>query len=280
MQLPKGLGHVSGLGVALAVALTLATCTTSPQGKTGTLKMTLVDAPILGADVDAVTITVSRVEVHRETAEDEPSSGWIEVGGDEGSSLDVRTFNLLELVGGVEALLGTTELEAGTYTQIRLFVDDATITTNGEEVPLRIPSAEQTGIKLIHPFEIRPDELTELTLDFDVERSVHEAPPGSGNFMMRPTIRVVQTALSGSVAGVVSPAGVGAVVNVYEAGTTNLVTTAHVDEASGAYAVRGLLAGTYDIQVVADGFVTASRTGVTVVAGTESGGLDFTLARV
>ncbi len=279
MHHAKRLGRVSALALALIGALAVGTCTTSPQGKTGTLEMTLVDSPILGADVDAVTVTIARIEVRRESTEATPLSGWIEVVG-EGTSLESRTFDLLDLVGGAEAFLGRAELEPGIYSQIRVFVDDATITAEGRDLPLRIPSAEQTGIKLVRQFEIRADEVTELTLDFDVERSVHETPPGSGTFMMKPTIRVVPTALSGSIAGVVSPAGSGAVVRVFEAGTTNLVTTARVDETTGRFAAMALLEGSYDVQVVADGFEVASRAGVTVSAGAETGGLDFTLARV
>jgi len=59
--------------------------------------------------------------------------------------------------------------------------------TNGE--PLEIPSVYQTGIKLIHPFEIIEGETTELTIDFDAEKSIVKT--GNGRYILKPTIKVI-----------------------------------------------------------------------------------------
>jgi hypothetical protein len=257
-------------------------CNTSPEATagTGTLQMKLVDTPVVGkaTETDAITVTIDRVEIHRAAAvgeDEDDDSGWITV-VDATKPLAERRYDLLSLVGGVEAILGEIPLEPGHYTQIRVFVTDPTITIDGVEHDVRIPSAEQTGIKLIHGFDISAGETTVLTLVFDADESVHQT--GSGTWMMRPTIRVLQTSAStGSISGTVAPTGIGAVVNVYAAGTTNLVTTAPVNNTTGEFMITGLAAGSYDIQVVANGYATATQTGILVAAGGNSGGHSFTL---
>jgi hypothetical protein len=69
------------------------------------------------------------------------------------------------------------------------------ITIEGEEETeeitenLIIPSSAQTGIKLTHPFEIIEGQTTELTLDFDAQKSIFIN--GNGEYRMQPTIKVI-----------------------------------------------------------------------------------------
>lgn len=90
-----------------------------------------------------------------------------------------QTFDLIALQN-VTKLLGQKNLSAGEYTQIRLTVASAilTINTSGtiEQHTLQVPSS---SIKLIHPFTIIKNQTTVLTLDFDVNESIHET--GNGN---------------------------------------------------------------------------------------------------
>jgi PKD repeat protein len=101
-----------------------------------------------------------------------------------------QTFDLIALQN-VTKLLAEHNLTAGKYTQIRLTVVSATITINIsgaiEDHNLTVPSE---SIKLIHPFTITKNETTILTLDFDVDRSIHET--GNGKFMLKPTIKITQ----------------------------------------------------------------------------------------
>jgi hypothetical protein len=75
---------------------------------------------------------------------------------------------------------------------------------NIEACPLKVPSGYQTGIKLVHPFDILAEVPTELILDFSAEESVHVAGK-SGKCMLKPTIKVLGT--WGLVSGVVKDAG-------------------------------------------------------------------------
>jgi PKD repeat protein len=116
--------------------------------------------------------------------EDESDTGWYTIVNES------QTFDLIALQDVTE-LLGEKNLTAGKYTQIRLTVESAVITLNESgtivEHDLEIPSEK---IKLIKPFTIVDNETTVLTLDFDVYKSIHET--GSGKYMMKPTIKVIQ----------------------------------------------------------------------------------------
>jgi hypothetical protein len=101
-----------------------------------------------------------------------------------------KEFDLIALQN-VSELLGEKNLSAGKYTQIRLIVEKAIITVNNsgerEVHNLKIPSNK---VKLIKPFWIYENEITVLTLDFDVYESVHKA--GNNKYIMKPTIKVIE----------------------------------------------------------------------------------------
>ena len=130
-----------------------------------------------------VNITISEIKVHL-AGEDEGE--WIEW------PLDGEAYNLMELVN-VSVLLNEGYLEPGKYTQIRLFVTKSNVFLIGgkEHITLIIPSVYETGIKLIHPFKINDGQTTELTIDFDAEKSVVKT--GNEEYKLKPVIKVTST---------------------------------------------------------------------------------------
>jgi hypothetical protein len=246
----------------------------------GTLRMILVDAPTDMETVESLEVVFEKVLVHRGSDEEEtPGGGWITVLSDT-LPVEERTFELLELVNGVFATLGEVELVAGVYTQIRIMIESATLVVNGEPQDLFIPSGDETGIKLVNSFTIYPNVITELIADFDVAQSLHEAPPGSGNYILRPTIRLVQQTLSGTISGIVIPTGIGAVIYALNPVTSDTVTTTLADSLSGEYVLQALLAGMYDIRAEAEGYADSTRTGITVIAGEDTPNVDFELVPI
>ena len=96
-----------------------------------------------------------------------------------------QTFDLIA-IKDVKEFLGSVELDAGKYTQIRLNVDEATAIINGTEYNLTIPSKT---IKLVKNFNLEANETTTLTLDFDAQKSIHSA---GDKYTMKPTIKVIE----------------------------------------------------------------------------------------
>jgi hypothetical protein len=168
----------------------------------GRLKIFLTDEP---GDYLEVNITISRIEAHIAGEDEEAEGEWIVL--KEWPSGEEPTFDLIKLQD-VSELLVDEPFNAGKYTQLRLFVSESTISVEIEvaeeendkeidvvnEVPfeifnVEIPSAYQTGIKLIHPFEIVDGGETQLTIDFDAEKSIVKT--GDGSYKLMPVIKVV-----------------------------------------------------------------------------------------
>ena len=146
---------------------------------TGTLVMQLTDTP--GLNISEALVDISQVAVHYGGTDQNDTNGtWITVVN------ETQTFDLIELQDATE-VLGGVELTAGWYTQIRLYVDNALATIEGVQYDLKISSK---NVKLITPFMVQDNETLTLTLDFDVQKSVHET--GNGKYIMKPTIKVIQ----------------------------------------------------------------------------------------
>ena len=244
------------------------------SGGTGSVQVNLVDAPATVEGIEALTVTFAGVSIHGSGR----GAGWIDL-LDGGSPPEARTFDLLQLVNGVQATLGFGDLSEGKYTQLRIVVQEATITVNGTTEALTIPSGEETGIKLVGPFTVTSGQTTELTVDFDAGQSVEDT---GGGFVLHPTYRILKTAEAGSISGTVLPMGVGAMVTAYQAGSdradpANIVTTTFVDEATGGYRLQALPEGGYDLEASAPGYVSQTELNVFVTAGADNGGHDFTL---
>lgn len=105
-------------------------------------------------------------------------------------SSERHSFNLLEITKNNPVVLAHTMIAPGIYKQIRLILDsNTTITlTDGKTHPLKVPSGEQTGIKIDGVFSIPAGKLYTLDIDLDPGRSVHYAA-GQG-YMLKPVIEI------------------------------------------------------------------------------------------
>ena len=170
-----------------------------------------------------------------------------------------RQLDLLQYQGGRAALLldGVT-LPAGEYQWIRLIVDNEPgvrdsfiVRTGGEECELRVPSGAESGLKLNRGFTLPADGSVALTIDFDLRQSIH-APPGqqgtaaacTQGYLMRPTLRIVDDANVGAIAGHVDSALVTeeCLPKVYVF-SGSAVTPDDIEEATGADADPLVVAG-------------------------------------
>ena len=208
------------------------------DGNPGRLIVRLSDSP---ASFDSVVVCISRVEVHV-SGTDTTSGSWFVIND------SLRHFDLLELMNGASVVLGDTSLAPGNYTQIRLIVTDSSyVIDNDGKHYLTIPSGYQTGIKLNHSFSIESDNIYELLLDFNVEKSILKT--GNGQYKLKPVIRVVPVVISGSISGQILPleALPGVVSTIAGADTV----TTYVDDA-GYFKLVGLLEGFYNVNILPD----------------------------
>ena len=150
---------------------------TSPTGTTGMLKVMMIDSP---ANYSEVNIVIDSVQAH--ITNSDSTSGW--------STLNNKpaTYDLLKLVNGANAVIGKSEVPAGTYSQLRLYIGDGSnVVTGGQNYALTTPSGSQSGVKLNIHSTIEADVNYVLTLDFDANQSiVVTGNPISPKFILKP----------------------------------------------------------------------------------------------
>jgi len=179
-----------GTGCSKDTDSALSTAPDSPGATTGTLKLYLTDAP---GEFSEVNITFTEISVKANT--------WITVSETE------QEHNLLQLTGGLIALLGEGTLEPGEYGQIRLLIKEAEVVIGeGEDMvsyPLQIPSGSASGLKIGKGFTIEEGEVLELVIDFDAARSIHKLGD-SDVYQLKPVLRLVAAEQSGAITGTVT----------------------------------------------------------------------------
>lgn len=253
---------------ALALAATaglLAACGggDSPATGPGSLRLALTDAPACG--YDEVNVTIDKVRVHQSSSAAESDAGWVDI-----ALAQPKKVNLLTLTNGVLEELGSAQLEAGRYTQLRLMLASGAdahtvVPTGGTPTALTVPSGTQTGIKLNANIEVKSNERADFVLDFDACKSVVRAGQ-SNRHLLKPVIAILPrvTDVSLSVEGYVVPALANSqtAVTLQQGG---VVQRATVPDANGRFMLSPMpAAGTYDLVITAAGRVTAVMTGVPV----------------
>ena len=238
----------------------------SSDPQTGTLAVSLTDAPSCG--FDAVNVTVSKVRIHQSSNAPENAAGWEEL------ILDPpRKINLLDLTNGTLEKLGEIPLIAGHYTQLRLVLADnngsplsnsVILTGAVNEIALDTPSALQSGLKLINEFEVLAGERVDLLLDFNACKSV--VTRGNGSYGLKPVIRVLPITLSG-IGGFVSPAENVTVSAQIEG---EIVRATVPNPLTGEFFLSHLGPDTYDVVITADERATTVVSGVPIATDTST----------
>lgn len=252
---------LTGISMVLVTSVLFVACNLSStgdesSGSTGLVNLMLTDAPAL---FDEVNIEVEQVLIHREededldeeedpddngerTEEELEDEGWIVV------SNEPFTIDLLTLTNGNTLDLGSAELEAGEYSQVRLVLGDSNfVVQNGQQIDLTTPSAQQSGFKVIldEDFEIEAGETLDILIDFDASRSI--VVTGSGKLILKPVIKAVTMDSTASIEGRIIPVEANPFVYAISNGDTLGGTLA--DEGDGRFELIGLKPGAYDVAV-------------------------------
>jgi hypothetical protein len=231
------------------------------SGGTGTLRVSMTDAPACG--YDNVFVTVEKVRVHTSSTAADADGGWSEI-----VLSPPKRIDLLTLTNGVLQELGSTTLAAGSYSQVRLVLAsnstasptaNAVKLTGGPLVALDTPSAQQSGLKLQTHFTVEANQIADLVLDFDACKSVVKAG-NSGKYNLKPVVSV--TPLFGTaLQGYVSTTMTSTLVSAQQSGG---VVRSTAPDSAGKFTLAFLPEGTYTLVITAEGRATAVVTGVPV----------------
>lgn len=183
---------IPGLSLALAGCL-------HDDDETGTMTLAVTDAPVDNAT--AVVVQFTGVEL-------KPASGAPQVFEFD----ETREIDLLALQGGgSEIILDEVTLPAGQYNWVRLMVTaerlmmDSYITLeDGSMHSLWIPSGDETGLKLVTPFVVPGIGTADFTIDFDLRKSVHRPDELTGDYILKPALRLIDNTEVGAIAGTVA----------------------------------------------------------------------------
>ncbi|MBA4319584.1 MAG: hypothetical protein C0412_14375 [Flavobacterium sp.] len=193
----------------------------------------------------------------------------VEITGSGGETVTLNAkkgiYNLLDLSNGVSALIATDTLQNSKVEQIRLILGiNNTVVLNGVSYPLSTPSADQSGLKLQVHQTLQQGILYEILLDFDANKSI--VVTGTGTYKLKPVVRTIQTAVSGTIKGKISPIGL-AVVTAVSTTDATLSFSTNVNIV-GDFMVMGLPAGTYNVTITPIlPLLPAIKSNVTVTAG-------------
>ena len=212
----------------LVVSLSLLSCTkNNSSSPKSTLAVKMTDAP---GPYNAVYIDLQGVEV---------------TGTNNNTVLlnvNNRMYNLLNFSNGKDTLIGTGTLDVGTVEQIRLILGtNSRVVVNNVSYPLSTPSADQTGLKLQVHQTLVGGVAYSILLDFDANQSIVDL--GNGTYKLKPVIRTIDAAISGTIKGKIAPLGTLVVVTA----TSGLVSYSANVSATGDFLFMGLPAGTYTV---------------------------------
>ena len=205
-------------------------CNKNTSG-TSPMKVRMTDAP---GNYDAVYIDLQSVVV---------TGGS---GGDVQLTTHPGVYNLLNFANGVDTLIALGSIQAGSVEQIRLVLgSNNSVVVNGVSYPLSTPSAMQSGLKLQVHHTLEAGVAYNVLLDFDAGQSI--VLTGNNTYSLKPVIRTVETAISGSVSGSVTP--IGTIAFVTAVSTTNSASYTSVTEPNGQFIIQGVPAGIYTVTI-------------------------------
>lgn len=257
----------------LIIAVT--SCSNDTAAPKGSLSIKLSDAPMHYNQFMSASVTIDKIEIGN-TAN---VNSMISV-------MNTPTaYNLLELINGITATMANTEIPAGNYDLMRLYVSSTEmITKNGDSYTYNMNQDGYSGngmmqggmmlnsnnrsidITLNNALTISEGGMSEFLLDIDVNGSFMLEGvnfTGSGSNMMMsmtgftfmPTMRLVDMSTSGTIHGNVQDTMgnlPNATISLMHNGT--LYTTTHSDD-NGNYTFIGIPQGMYTIEAELDGYI-------------------------
>ncbi len=215
------------------------------QSNLQSVTFNIADAPVDNAV--SLFITISSLDVRLEEGE------WINI-----PLVFKQEIDLLQYQNGDSVKFAEIEkMAAGTYTETRLILSEddepRLVLADNSSHNLKIPSGDTSGIKIKQPFTVEPGEPVDLTLDFDLRKSLKVTGSGENiRYSLSPVLRLLKHGEYGHIEGEEVD---GKVVCVYAEGVQpdetdsceNASNSAIVK--NGKYKLPHLPKGKYKIQV-------------------------------
>ncbi|HXX74152.1 MAG TPA: DUF4382 domain-containing protein [Nitrospiraceae bacterium] len=176
-------------------------------GGTGTMAVSLTDDPACG--FNAVYVTPNTVRVHQSSTASDTDPGWTDI-----TLNPPQKINLLNLNNGTLLSLGQAPLTAGHYQQLRLVLvpnsnnplqplaNSVVLMNSTTEIALATPSAVQSGIKLVHDFDVAAGQHVDVVLEFNACNSI--VARNNGSYALKPVIQVMTDVLNNGIDGFVA----------------------------------------------------------------------------
>ncbi|MEJ7693825.1 DUF4382 domain-containing protein [Daejeonella sp.] len=233
-----------GLGIGFSA------CNKSDSGSEMTrVNVRLTDGP--GA-YDAIFLNVKEVKV-------------LSSSGESTIAVNATPFNILRFRMGKDTLIASQDIPSGRLQEVRLILNDTgnTVVINGITYPLTTPSGQSSGVKIKVNETLEAGVAYTMLLDFDAAKSIVQT--GNGKYILKPVIRAIPNAVSGSITGMISPAASSPKIYAI-AGTDTLGT---ISDATGKFWFPGVAAGTYKVEIkpTVTPYVAKTITDVVVVTG-------------
>ncbi|MGE0638598.1 MAG: DUF4382 domain-containing protein [Bacteroidia bacterium] len=216
--------------MAVAVMGILVTSCDKNDDDKAHMNVRMTDAP---ANFNAVLIDIQSVEV--------TYTG--------GTTLILNTtagiYNLLDFSNGLDTLIASDDLDAGTITHVRLILGtNNSVIVDNVSHPLSTPSAEQSGLKVQVNKTFEGGSAFTVLIDFDAQQSI--VLQGNGDYKLKPVLRTIDVTLNGSVKGSITPVGTAATITA----TNGTDSYSSIANANGEFVVAGIPAGTYVVVVM------------------------------
>ena len=202
-------GTLPGIFALILISTGLSGCGGEGNRTTGSsqLNLAITDAPV--DDAAQVVIRFTGLEIHSTSVANQNfvfCDNQLTATTEACSNPTIKEIDLLKLSGtNSKPLITDATIPAGNYQWIRLNLDDSNpgyiVPSAGGQHLLTIPSGAQSGLKLNHSFSATDDGMISFTVDFDLRKSVHQT--GTGDYNLRPTLRLVSNSNIGSIYGTV-----------------------------------------------------------------------------
>jgi len=219
------------LPIFLLFGILFISCNKDDDDDSGTSVLTIrmTDAP---GNFQAVYVDIVGVEV--------TGSG----GGTVNLNVNAGIYNLLDFTNGLDTMIAIGSIPSGKVEQIRLILGaNNSVVVDSVTHPLATPSAQQSGLKLQVHNTFLPGVAYMLLLDFDANQSV--VLQGNGTYSLKPVIRVVDSAVSGSITGLINPPSEICAVTA----ESNGIQYSTYSNSAGSFLLMGIPQGIYTLTI-------------------------------